>query len=102
MAPPFYFKTSSGASPRRVFLLHLFSLLLQRQVAPAGGFKYSSREEKMSPLFFPKNLVKNWKKSRDFALHSKAGFRGSQFFGNFRGNRKTTEVNFSLVLSFVW
>ena len=59
-------------------------------------------EKKVSPLFFPKNLVKNWKKSRDFALHSKAGFRGSQFFGNFRGNRKTTEVNFSLVLSFVW
>ena len=33
MAPPFYFKTSSGASPRRVFLLHLFSLLLQRKEA---------------------------------------------------------------------
>ena len=37
MAPPFYFKTSSGASPRRAFFLLLFSLLFQRQVLPATG-----------------------------------------------------------------
>ena len=69
---------------------------------PRAVLNILHERKKVSPLFFPKNLVKNWKKSRDFALHSKAGFRGSQFFGNFRGNRKTTEVNFSLVLSFVW
>ena len=80
MAPPFYFKTSSGASPRRAFF-YILSFVYQT--------KERTKEKFTSVVFlFPLKLPKNWE-PRKPALLCKAKSRlFFQFFTKFFGKNK--------------